>query len=1105
VVGVDQRIDTATVLFSDMVGSTELRTRLGEEAADELRIAHDHLLRSAISAHRGTVVKHTGDGVMATFSAAVDAVAAAVAIQQAVDAHNRRSDQSRFEVRVGISVGDVTFDGDDCFGLPVIEAQRLEAAAEGGQILCAEIVRHLARGRGGYDFTSLGDLALKGIKEPVPAVRVHWAPVVQVAVARETPLPPVLASPSAFDLSGRADELDVVVNAWKDSTEGNGRIVLISGEPGIGKTRLATEAALVARRQGGLVLAGRCDEALGLPYQPFVEALRFQLGLADVLPTDWFGPLAEELARLAPELSDHIPGLASPVRTDAESERARLFDGVTAWLRTTAAAVPVMLVLDDIHWADRPTLTLLRHIVHETSRDALFVVGTYRSTDLDRTHPLAAMLADFRRDPRVARLALDGLTPDGVAEFLERSAGHDLDAPGVELARAIQAETAGNPFFVGEIMRHLVETGALIRRDGRWTSDLTLADVGLPEGIREVVGRRISRLDESAQRTLSVAAVIGHEFNLPVLAEVAGADDDEILDQLDGARAGGLVDEVGLDRYRFAHALVRATLLEELSTSRRVRTHRKVGEAYERRFADRLDSVVTDLAHHFGEAAAADPDKAVRYAMLAGDRALEQSAADDAVRWYEHAREHLDVDNADPAVEVEILTRLARAEWASERDGATAGAHVLEAARTAQAAGLHDAMARALLITTRASFNEEQPSNPDKIDLLEQALRVIDDDALRARLLAALAVELVFVGDTAARRQSTLDEALALARQSGDSIAIAEVAMGYFNSRPRSTWSTAQFTGELGMYRNSLEAARATGDALLISSMHLASGFVAFTIGDGDELRAHAAMLDTMAADGRNPVALRMFLLIKQMIVLIEGRVTEARALALEQYGHWVGVSPLEALTYRGVQDFVAKREQGRLEWVVPAWAEFAAAHNERGAAPAAVAFALATIGRTDEAARRLDAAFSTRFRDIPDEAGWPMAVAMWAETAVLLGATDAARVLHELLLPFDSVQMGTGGFPGGPAARLLARIEDLLGRHGAADDHFAAAVDFSRRIGSPVWAARCQLDWAEALLARGEQGRAAELADAAASDLGHLELDALREQLARLHGLLQG
>jgi class 3 adenylate cyclase len=420
VAAVEQRIDTATVLFTDLVDSTALRSRLGEEAADALRVTHDALLRDAVEAQRGIVVKHTGDGVMATFSAAVDAVAAAVGIQQAVDAHNRRSDQERFEVRVGISVGDVTFDGDDCFGLPVIEAQRLEASTSGGKIVCAEIVRHLARGRGGYEFVSIGELALKGIPDPVPAVEVSWAPAVHVVMPRETPLPPVLGAPSPFDLAGRARELEVLVNAWKESAEGRGRVVLVSGEPGIGKTRLSTEAALVARHGGALVLGGRCDEEMGLPYQPFVEALRFQATLADDIPAEWFGGFPGELARLVPELGDRIAGIEPALRADPESERSRLFEAITSWLHTTAASVPVMLVLDDIHWADRPTLLLLRHLVHETARDPILIVGTYRSTDLDRSHPLSGMLADLRRDDRVARLAVDGLTADGVAELLER-------------------------------------------------------------------------------------------------------------------------------------------------------------------------------------------------------------------------------------------------------------------------------------------------------------------------------------------------------------------------------------------------------------------------------------------------------------------------------------------------------------------------------------------------------------------------------------------------------------------------------------------------------------------------------------------------------------
>jgi len=208
------------------------------------------------------------------------------------------------------------------------------------------------------------------------------------------------------------------------------------------------------------VLAGRCDEELDMPYQPFVEALRFQVDLGDELPLAWLGPLAGELTRLVPELSGHLAGLPPRLSSDPESERARLFDAVTAWLHATTSSVPVMLVRDDLHWADRPTLQLMRHLVRETANDALLIVGTYRSTDLDRAHPLAATLADLRREGSVERLALDGLTGDGVADFLGGAAGHDLDEAGMALAQAVSTETGGNPFFVGEIVRHLVESGA---------------------------------------------------------------------------------------------------------------------------------------------------------------------------------------------------------------------------------------------------------------------------------------------------------------------------------------------------------------------------------------------------------------------------------------------------------------------------------------------------------------------------------------------------------------------------------------------------------------------------------------------------------------------
>ena len=502
--GAASRVDTATVLFTDVVGSTSQRARIGEEAADRLRNAHDMFVRAAIETNRGTVVKHTGDGVMATFSAAVDAVAAGVAIQQAVDLHNRRGETERIVVRIGISVGDVTFEGDDCFGLPVVEAQRLEAAADGGKILCADIVRHLARGRGGHEFVVHGDLELKGIPGTVPTAEVRWEPLAEVATGavEGAPLPPALASPSAFPLSGRSEIFERLVTEWKESATGSRRVVLLAGEPGVGKTRLATEVALVARGSGR---AGP-RRAVRRGPRPRVPAVRRGVAVpARAAPTTSRPPVGSvpppaSSTRLVPEVADRMPG-AAPTRADAEYRAGPPVRGghrLAARHRGRGAGA-------------RSCSTTCTGPTHRRSRCCVTSCTRPRTTGSWCSAPTATptstarirspgALADLRRLGSVQRIAIDGLDRDGVAQLLSRAAGHELDDAGLALADAIYAETTGNPFFVGEIVRNLVESGALVVRDGRWTSDLTLADVGLPEGVREVVGRRISRLDDDTQR-----------------------------------------------------------------------------------------------------------------------------------------------------------------------------------------------------------------------------------------------------------------------------------------------------------------------------------------------------------------------------------------------------------------------------------------------------------------------------------------------------------------------------------------------------------------------------------------------------------------------------
>jgi predicted ATPase/class 3 adenylate cyclase len=648
---------TAIVLFTDLVRSTELRSRLGEDAAEELRHQHDALVVSAVEASRGKLVKNLGDGIMATFVGASDAVGAAVAIQQAMARHNRSS-SAALEVRIGISAGDVVFEGDDCFGTPVIEAARLCGAAAGGQILASEMVRWLARSSGGT-FTPIGSLELKGLPEPVPVVQVDWEPLPQSSV----PLPAFLTDIGRIFV-GRDSELQRLGQLWKEATAGELRVALLAGEPGVGKTRLAAELARGVHDEGATVLAGRCDEDLGVPYQPFVEALRHFADHSPLL-SGGMGRYGEELVRLVPELSERVPGLPAPLRSDPETERYRLFDAVAAWLAVASVEKPLLLVLDDLQWAAKPTLLLLRHVVRAGGGRVL-ILCTYRDTELTHDHPLVEVVADLRRQGAVDRLSLSGLDDVAVRGLVEQASGGTLDEAGLALAGAVYEETEGNPFFVREVLRHLAETGAVERREGGWTTRLSVEELGIPEGVREVVGRRLSRMSGDTHHALRIAAVVGAEFELGVVQAAGNLGEETLLGAVEEAAGARLVSEVSSTRFRFAHALVRATLYESLTAARKVMLHRKAAEAIEAIHAGALDDHLPALAHHWARASApaAETGKAVDYATRAGDRALAQLAHDEAVAYYRQALELLELTEGgrDDDRRLELLISLGEAQ-----------------------------------------------------------------------------------------------------------------------------------------------------------------------------------------------------------------------------------------------------------------------------------------------------------------------------------------------------------------------------------------------------------------------------------------------------------
>ncbi len=504
------------------------------------------------------------------------------------------------------------------------------------------------------------------------------------------------------------------------------------------------------------MLAGRCDELVGIPYQPFAEALRWQLGQPGGV--EHLGPTPGELARLVPEMARIVPDLPPPVDATPDAERLALFQSVHGWLGARTQDHPVLLVLDDLHWADMGTLLLLRHVVANSPVVGLMAVGTYRDTDLDRTHPLSTMLSDFHRRGDVERIALTGLDDRGVSDLMSKTAGHELDESGTALALALHQDTGGNPFFVGEVLRHLAERGSITQEGGRWVAGRLDDDEYLPEGIRQVVGRRLSVLPEGTQRILSSASVVGARFDLDLLAAVTDVRPDDLLDAIEPAIDAHLVLETGVGRYQFAHALVRSTLHAELSTTRRARLHLAVAEALEKLHGADLDPVMSDLAYHWGEAGAATVDDvALHYARRAAEVAMDRAAPDEAARWFRVARERL--DGTDPAMDAELLCLQGTAEaFAGQEQWHRT---LLDAAKAAERLGDTTLLAKALSLNMRVNYTlfAEEPDE-ERIELLTRAIALVAEDPVTAaRLSLSLAAELTFANQFTRKREAYVEDA----------------------------------------------------------------------------------------------------------------------------------------------------------------------------------------------------------------------------------------------------------------------------------------------------------------------------------------------------------
>ncbi len=454
-------------------------------------------------------------------------------------------------------------------------------------------------------------------------------------------------APSLFDmmthgrLVDRAEELGALKSALESMLSGRGQVVLVAGEPGIGKTRLAEELLVYARLRGCLALLGHCyEQELNVPYLPFSEALRI---LIRTIRDDRFGglihPHAPELVKLVPELSQRIPHLAPSPPLEPEQERLRLYDAVIAFLVALAHTQPVVLMLDDIHWADAATLALLRPLARSVRSERILILGTYRDVEVDPDHPLSAALTEMNRERLYKRIVVRGLTAEHVAAMIA-TVLQTRQPVSEEFRDLIFRETEGNPFFVEEVLKHLAEVGALYIEEGQWQRK-PLQEIDVPQSTREVIGRRLKRVSELCLRVLGLGAVIGRRFQFDVLQSIGELSEDELLTALEEAIRVQLIREesdAGDVEYEFVHAIVREVLYERLSLRRRMTLHQKVGETLERLFGGRIDAVVEDLAHHFTRAPhGVGLEKAIQYSLEAARKSLGLFAYEDAVRYYQTA------------------------------------------------------------------------------------------------------------------------------------------------------------------------------------------------------------------------------------------------------------------------------------------------------------------------------------------------------------------------------------------------------------------------------------------------------------------------------------
>jgi tetratricopeptide (TPR) repeat protein len=815
---------------------------------------------------------------------------------------------------------------------------------------------------------------------------------------------------------------------------------------------------------GASVIYGNCEEGLGMPYQPWISALGQLIEHADeALLRDFVESKGLSLALLLPDLARRLSMAPPAGGSDADADRFLILEGVARLLALASQGSPLVVVLDDLHWVDAASLQMLRHLVASALPMSVLVVGTFRDSDLSRAHPLTGALADLRRESCVDRLDLVGLEDVEIIDLLEAAAGHDMPDEGVALAHALRRDTSGNPFFVVEVIRHLAENGSFVLdQDGRWSLSVDLDDLDLPTSVREVVAHRVARLGVDKGQALSLASVIGRDFDIEVLAALVGSGEDHILDVLETAIGAGLVSEADgrVGHYRFVHALIQHTLYADLSATRRQRAHQKVAEYLEASDAGE-SATVAELARHWTAATRpTDLSKALLYSHRAGDVALAGYAPLDSIDWYTKAlellsRQVLDDDNERCSLLVGLGT--------AERQAGQPQHHqtLVQAARLAQALGDEALLVAAALGAARGA-GATAGDDTDQIDVVKAALAAVghEDGVTRAQLLSALA-EATDAREWE-RRRDLAAEAVHLARGLDDITATDVMRRTYpYRTQPETSAQRLVETEE------AVAVADRGGDPLSRFWARNNRVHSCMEVGDLAEVDARLDEMQRLVEQTGLPYEEWSFAISRCWRLTLSGDLVWAESAndgALE-IGTRIGTP--EAVGAYGGQLFAIRQNQGRLEEIVDFFAQAAAENPSIAVLRVGVIKMHCELGHFNEARALFEPEFASGFRDFPRDNTWTTSMASCADSAADLQHRAAARVLFEELRPFADYVVFNQGTVNGALDRSLGRLAHLLGDHDEAELLFRSALEINERIESPFWIARTELDYADLLTDR--------------------------------------